>query len=204
MKSFFRLLLLVLLLVACDSDEDLKNQEQVGIEAENENTQNLVAQKTVDLKNRQNFISAIEGEFEGTLTIASTDFKVRVVLIPTLPVVQTQGPKTLDELVFEINNSNVTAEILQWNPSTPSAYVGCVIEKIAPSIDYGKISFASEDCNNSYEVFISDGDKTEDYKSNALKLSKQIKSGEINFIQNINVKMKLKSSAVYQLNLERI
>ncbi len=203
-------------LVACsDSEEALK--EQTGIQtkeeinAQNQNLQEWAQKLEVDLDKRRSFITAVEGEFEGSFSVKETAYMIRLLITPTIPDYDVDRTRTLAELEYELQNLNLNIQIMQWNPNSQLSAVGCVLQNIKPDLKKGIMNLISEGCTNTYQLFLSDepndGDDftDEDILIQSRDLANQIKDGVINYVQDFKGKLRSSTNAmIYNFSLTRI
>lgn len=155
------LLLISAFLWSCGNDEKLiekvQVQSQEAINAENENLEQWGARLNRDLQKQQKFISSIEGEYEGQIINEGETWHIKVRLIPTMPAFDHSRVRTLAELEYELQNQQVDAQILQWDPALQVSSVGCVFEDIRPDFKRGRLDIVSESCPNTYQITLQDG-----------------------------------------------
>lgn len=208
-RNILSLILLVLFVTSCsDGEEGLKEQTLIQtseeIRAQNENQEMWAAKLQSDLKGRRAFIDAIEGEFEGSFLLRNSNFKVRLVISPTIPGYTVDRARTLPELEYELQNLGINIHVVQWNPDTQLSGVSCVIEGVKPNVEKGLIDIITENCKkNTYKFFLADDLSSEnDISIEGQNVANLIKNGQIKYVQAL--KGKLRSNAkVYNLTLER-
>ena len=133
--KLFLLLFMMLSFVGCsDGEEGLKEQtviqSQEEINAQNQNIEEWAQKLQGDLDKRRAFISAVEGEFEGTFSVKESPYMIRVLISPTIPDYDVDRSRTLAELEYELQNLNLNIQIMQWNPDNQLSAVGCVLQDI--------------------------------------------------------------------------
>jgi hypothetical protein len=203
------LTLIVLFTVSCsDGEEGLKEQTFIQtseeIRAQNENQEMWAAKLSSDLKVRRTFIDAIEGEFEGKFELRNSNFKVRIVITPTIPGYEINRTRTLPELEYELQNLGINVHVVQWNPNSDLSGVSCILEDIKPNVDKGIIDLITENCKkNTYKFYLADDLTSEnDASTDGQNVADLVREGKIKFVQVL--KGKLRSNAkVYNLTLER-
>ena len=126
--------------------------------AQNENLAQKSSEMEEDLKVRHRFYQAVKGNYEGTFKTEQGTFKIKLNLVPSLPPYTSDRVRQLDEIVADINNLYLNAQIVQWNPSNSLSAVGCRIENIRPDIVNGTIDIASENCANFYGLWVAQAD----------------------------------------------
>ncbi len=138
-----------------------------------------------DLETRRLFFSALEGTYEGIFSNGDTESNLRIVLTQTLPDYGVDRIKTLQELEYEFQNMAFHVQITSWS-SSRSAF-GCTVENVKPDIKNGVIRVVSNDCPNSYHLFVKD-------RLQAAEASSRILSGDSRDIQELD-------GVVYSKNL---
>ncbi|HAZ13870.1 MAG TPA: hypothetical protein DCY86_13855 [Bdellovibrionales bacterium] len=190
----FLMMLLALFLVACSKGGDERLIEKIGLETESQiaaqNSSNFARGKEVqgDLDRLQTFVRAVEGEYKGDLKLEGIDYKLKVKLIPTRPLTEYSRNRTLEEVLFDYQNLNLTIHIKQWNPKTPLSAVSCVLENFRPDIRKGNFKVITEKCKNIYEFFVTetepalDGQREEDSSSFAAQSVQDGKLSKIDYL----------------------
>jgi len=163
MKTINGILLLIMIaLVSCSGDEELVEKTQVqsqeAINIENQNLELWAARLNEDLKSRQKFISAVEGEYQGQIISEGEVWNIKVRLVPTMPATDHTRVRTLAELEYELQYQQVDAQILQWDPNLQISSVGCIFEDVRPDFKRGRLNIVSESCPNTYQITLQDGD----------------------------------------------
>lgn len=207
--SILSLMLLVFVISSCsDGEEGLKEQTLIQtseeIRAQNENQERWAAKLEKDLKIRRSFIDAIEGEFEGSFFLRNSNFKVRMVITPTIPGYTVDRTRTLPELEYELQNLGINVHVVQWNPNTELSGVSCILEGIKPNVERGVIDLITENCKkNTYRFFLAADLNTEgDIGTEGQNVANLVRNGKIKYVQAL--KGKLRSNAkVYNVTLER-
>ncbi|MCO4794752.1 MAG: hypothetical protein KC493_13620 [Bacteriovoracaceae bacterium] len=207
-KNLFIMVIFILFASCSDGEKGLKEQSFIQtneeIRAQNENQEVWAAKLSADLKVRRTFIDAIEGEFEGSFDLRSSSFKVRLVIIPTIPAYEVNRSRTLSELEYELQNLGINVHVIQWNPDTDLSGVSCILEGIKPNVGKGIIDLITENCKkNTYKFFLAeDLSSDSDIQTEGQNTAALVRSGQIKYVQAL--KGKLRSNArVYNLTLER-
>lgn len=162
MKNYFMTILTLLLIVSCSKGgderlaekESIKSREQV--EAENENQREWAEKMEKDLNQRKHFIQAVEGKFEGDLTVSGIDFNITANMISSIPINFSDRVRTLDEINYELENLTLTVNVKMENPRIPNSGVSCTIEGHRPDIKNGIIKMISDSCKNIFRLSLSD------------------------------------------------
>lgn len=204
------LLLVTLVFVSCgDGEEGLKEQTIIKtkeeIDAQNQNLAQWSEKFENDLSQRRAFVNAVEGEYEGELKVGNSKFRLRLVLIPTIPNYDVDRTRTLAELEYELQNLNLNIQVMQWNPETQLSAVGCVIENIKPDLMKGLLNLISENCSNTYQIFLAEDDSDDsDISVQSISVVQMIKDGRIDYVQVLKGKLRSSTNArVYDFSLNR-
>lgn len=208
-------LMLALILLGCDNEEVLKEQTAIQateqIEAQNRNTIEWSTRLASDLEKRRGFIDAVEGEFEGDVDLDPSisngvTYRIRLILTPTIPGYEVDRTKTLAELEYELQNLNLNVQVTQWNPELDLSAVGCIIENVKPDLVRGVINLVSENCNNSYQIFLSEGrGDASGFMAMGTYVASLVEEGGIDYIQSFNGKLRSSNNArMLTFNLDRI
>ena len=114
-----------------------------AVEEENKNIEAWAAQMEEDLQTRLYFYHAMAGTYEGDYLIEGERFKVRLTLVPTLPVYQPDRIRRLEEITDDLTKLYLSAFIVEWDPETRST-LGCSFENLRPDLNSGEIYLVSE------------------------------------------------------------
>ncbi len=214
--KLFLLLFMMLSFVGCsDGEEGLKEQtviqSQEEINAQNQNIEEWAQKLQGDLDKRRAFISAVEGEFEGTFSVKESPYMIRVLISPTIPDYDVDRSRTLAELEYELQNLNLNIQIMQWNPDNQLSAVGCVLQDIKPDLKKGILNLISEGCSNTFQIFLSEeqGDEDEieeqDISIQSRNMADHIRNGTVDYVQDFKGKLRSSSNAmIYSFSLTRI
>ncbi len=164
MKYFIMLLAISVGLVACDqkgstdSTKERAAAEQEGAnKVDNENLAKKAEKMEKDLADRHRFYQSIEGEYEGTLRVDTTSYKIKFTFARSIPAYTGNRVRQLSEIENDLNNLYFHMQVVQWHPDDSSTAVGCRVAGIRPDMDAGTLTVASSDCPNLYSVFLSQG-----------------------------------------------
>lgn len=156
------LLSTLIMLTGCDTNKSqdkikeiagLQSHQQVN--AENEYLETRAAELEKDLSRRHLFYQAVRGTYEGVLQSHSEEnFKIRLVLVPSLPLYVPKRLRALEEIIDDLENLYFNIQVVQWNTQDGRGAVGCRVEKVRPDLIRGTLSIASESCPNFYEIQI--------------------------------------------------
>lgn len=198
MKTINGILLLTMLgLVACGGDEKLVEKTQVqsqeAINIENQNIERWAARLNEDLQKQQKFIGAIEGEYQGQIISEGEVWNIKVRLVPTMPAFDHTRVRTLAELEYELQNQQVDAQILQWDPNLQISSVGCIFEDIRPDFKRGRLDIVSESCPNTYQITLQDGDN--DDRLLGAAVSNLIEEDRIDMVETLQGRLQSNGNA---------
>lgn len=177
----FQKLLLTLLtlgLFACadqsvDKYKERAEAEQEGsTKVENEALAEKAKAMERDLTSRHAFYGALEGEYEGSLTVDDEVFKIKLVFARSILPYTENRVRQLSEIENDLNNLYFHMQVVQWHPADPASAVGCRVSGLRPSMNEGTLTVASPDCPNLYSMFLSEG--TELIQADALQMAKII------------------------------
>lgn len=210
------IVLLSLSLMACsDGEEGLKEQTEIQtieeINAQNKNLKDWSEKLESDLRKRRAFVSAVEGEFQGTFVTEDSNYSLRILITPTLPYYETERTRTLEEIEYELQNLNLNLQVTQWVTETELTVGGCVFQEIRPDLNRGLLNLISEDCSNTYQLFLEDSLLSAkslhqvDVLQNSNDLAKKIKDGLVERVDFLNGKIRSNNNwRVKEFWLERI
>ncbi|MEW6057107.1 MAG: hypothetical protein AB1540_10875 [Bdellovibrionota bacterium] len=116
-----------------------------------------VQEMEADLAKRHAFYSAAAGTYEGSFKISSTDYKIRLTFVPSLPPYTANRIRTIEEVTSDLTNLYFNVQVVQWNPKNNLSSVGCRIQSVRPDLVNGKINIASESCPNFFALELFDG-----------------------------------------------
>jgi len=210
MKSNLLILfLLAIALTSCGNGEDaLKEQTNIqtqeAIKADNENREMWSARLAGDLSKRRSFISAIEGEFEGQFLVKESSYMIRLMITSTIPDYEINRTRTIAELEYELQNLNLNIQIMQWNPEAQRSAVGCVLENVKPDFKKGILNLISENCSNTYRMFLSNNDDEVNIKAESQNIANSIRDGKIDFVRSFKGILRSSTNAeIYNFSLSR-
>lgn len=183
-----------------------KAGSEAAISAENDNLAAKARAMEADLTRLQRFYQAVKGTFEGTLDTENGSYKVKIVLVPSLPPYTTDRVRQLDEIVSDLNNLHLKVQIVQWHPSNPLSAVGCRVENIKPDTVNGEITIASENCPNLYALTIAaDGvSSPTDSSTDAESLAQAVLTGSVGNVNSIQGEVHpTTNAAIYPMIVRR-
>ncbi len=190
--------------------EKARIEGQAGAEsalsAENENLASKARAMEADLARLHRFYQAVKGTFEGTLTTEAGDYKIKIILTPSLPPYITDRVRQLDEIVSDLNNLHLKVQVVQWHPSNALSAVGCRVENIKADTINGEVVIASENCSNLYALTIAaDGvSSATDASTDSAALSSAILTGGVEAVNTIRGEVHpTTNAAVYTLVVRR-
>lgn len=203
------LVLAMLGLVSCGSDEKLVEKTQVqsqeAINVENQNLERWAARLNEDLRKQQKFIAAVEGEYQGQIISEGEVWNIKVRLIPTMPAFDHARVRTLTELEYELQNQQVNAQILQWDPNLQISSVGCIFEDVRPDFKRGRLDIVSEACPNTYQITLQDGASDDDDRLLGAAVSNMIDEDRIDYVETLQGRMQSNGNAQSVFfNLQRV
>lgn len=130
--------------------EKAKLEGRAGFEGQVDSQNQRAREVEKDLERKFALYSAFEGSYEGVLQTERGDFLVRMTLVPNLSKMKVNRPRTLEEIVYDLNTLAMNTQILQWRPDSPQSAIGCMINQVRP--DFGRLylSIAAESCPSLY------------------------------------------------------
>ncbi|MBI2521877.1 MAG: hypothetical protein HYV97_15785 [Bdellovibrio sp.] len=187
---------------------DIQAQEAArnGIAAEREYVDSKARAAEVDLERRQRFYQAVAGTYEGSIAggnigingNSKNNFKIRLTLVPSLPrYVPKDRVRTWEEVTADLTGLFFKVQILQWNPESDYAAVGCVVDNVRPDIVNGVINIASEGCANIYNIQIAEENSAENEVDAIMSahMAEAIIDGKLESVTQIQGKMRPSSNA---------
>lgn len=215
MKFFLNSILCLCLLACSNGEQGLREQTIIQtkeeIDAQNKNLQEWSEKLELDLQKRRAFIGAVEGEFQGSFSVGDTIYSIRSYISPTIPDYEVDRTRSLEELEFELQNLNLNIQIIQWVPETQLAVGGCIFEEIKPDLRKGVVNLISENCSNTYQLYLSEKLYTETnygptpLEAHSARLAQKIKNGNFESVDRFEGKIRSSmSSRVIHFWMERI
>lgn len=178
-------ILLIFCITACEQPNDRikeiagvegQAQAQAQVRAENENLTRLAQEMEKDLSLRHRFYQAIKGIYEGTIASEETTYRIRVTLVPTVVPYLFERIRRLDEIVYDLNNLNMNAQVVLWNQAELRSAVGCQSQAIRADLKTGEFAVASEGCPNFYMFYLASPNHEDLQKS--INIASAIRSGQ--------------------------
>lgn len=195
---------LLILLTACgNNDKRLKQKSRTERESqmivENQGLAKKAEAMENDLAKRHRFYQAVKGIYEGTIDTNVGSFNIRITLSPSIAPISTTRVRQLEEIASDLNNLTLNTQVVQWDPSSPYASVGCPGTSVKPDIENGEIIIPSSDaCKNLYMIKITDREfvgTALQNSENARQLSKQILRGDLRRIDSLGGSIQPSSTA---------
>lgn len=155
------MILFAISLVSCGND-DKRLKEKTRMEGEtltsveNNNLAAKAAAMEKDLTRRHRFYQAVKGNYEGEIDSNLGSFKIRITLTPSLPPLQVDRIRQLNEIEFDLNNLMLNTQVVIWDPGSSSSAVGCRISNVRPNIETGELTLSDESCPNLYRIKVFD------------------------------------------------
>jgi hypothetical protein len=200
--------LLALVLFACNDDGEERLAERARIEgqgtaaAEVESLRRRATEMEADLASRQAFYQKVRGTYEGNLSTDVGTFRVRLILVPSVPPYRSDRIRTLEEITADLTNLSFTAQVIQWNPQVSLSAVGCRVDSIRPDLTTGEFNIASRDCPNLYTIHLSSGSLDEQGISK--RIADEIREGKVESVSALSGRMyPTTSSSVYEFHAVR-
>ncbi|MGE4234106.1 MAG: hypothetical protein AB7F43_12330 [Bacteriovoracia bacterium] len=213
-------LILCILFVGCQGNERLSEKASIEgkasadaqIAAENENQAKRSAEMESDLALRHNFYQAVKGTYEGGMVLEEAEttgkpddqkeeFKIRLLLVPSLPRYNAKRVRRLEEIASDLNTLSLNVQIIQWNPKNKLSAVGCRIENVRPDIVSGEINIASANCPNAFRLRLADTANLRNSETVAL----DAKDGRISSVSDLEGEvLPSTNAAVYKLSAKRV
>ncbi len=193
-KKIFIFVCLIGLVGCGDSKEDyqqsLAEQEQISsqqqIEAARIEQERKAGEMEKYLNKRKVFIQAIEGEFSGDLSIESSEFRISLEIIPSLPIEFHDRVRQLEEIAFEIENLSLNLKIKMENPKVPNSATSCNIVNYKPNLEKGIINVITNECKNVFKFILSDTQNQlnlQQVYGDAIQVSRSVISGDIEIVE---------------------
>ncbi len=200
--------LIIFVLSACQGDERLSEvsttQTEAQINVENRDREMKARAMEMDLKRRQRFYQALKGRYEGTFKSDIGIINVRMTFSPSLPSVDIERARQLDEIVYDLNNLYLNVNIIQWVDDDPTMAVGCNISQVRPNIMDGEVIISSESCPNFYRLEISELARSSITPDETKQIVQDIASGNRNQIESVSGEIQTSTAAtIYAFKLIR-
>lgn len=150
-----------------------------------------------DLLLKEKFFRAVTGTYVGSFKTEVGELQVKLKLIPSLPIFKTGRVRSLEEIVFELNNLHFNVQVVHWNASNNLSASGCVFSGIKPNLENGQINIAADNCLNVYWVSVAEKaftseqilKKPDEVENQAEAIAHAILSGDNYEVENLAVKM---------------
>jgi hypothetical protein len=195
MKKITLLLIMCFGFSACDntsSSDATKDRARAerGAETdiENENLAKKSKMMEEDLKRRYRFFSGVENHYEGKFLIGKDQYQLKMTLVPTLRIVNSDRVRTLEEIQDDLNNLAFTVQTATWYVKDNVGISGCVFEKSKPDLATGVLHLASETCPNRFIVTLTTlSTKSEDRLNTSAILARDLLNGNTDFADYLHV-----------------
>lgn len=162
-------------LSGCQDDVD-RLKARTAIESRESADREIEAQKAFldaqaqemekDLARRHRFYQAVSGTFEGKAFAPesgiSRDWRVRILISPTLEPYRTDRIRRPEEVAFDLNNLALSVHLLMWTGTKSpegdfsETATGCIFVGIRPSLESGAIHLKGPDCTFSTSIYLSE------------------------------------------------
>lgn len=195
MKKTLILIAICLGFSACDNKsspdaakERARAEQETGRDIENENQAKKSKVMEEDLKRRYRFFKGVENNYNGQFLIGKDKYQLKMTLVPTIRIIDSDRVRTLDEVQSDINNLAFTVQTATWYIKDNFAVGGCIFERVKPDIVTGIIHLASENCPNSFVVTLTSPEtKADDRLNTSAILARDIINGNIELNDYLSV-----------------
>ncbi|MBL7664636.1 MAG: hypothetical protein JNM93_05840 [Bacteriovoracaceae bacterium] len=198
MKKILCLIIILPSLIACNKNDD-RLKEKTTLESEyattsqlrveNENLADKAEKMEQDLTKRHRFYKAIKGSYEGDISTNQGTFNIRITLTPSLAPIPVNRTRQLEEIVSDLNNLSLNAQVIQWDPNNTNSAVGCRMSGIRPDIIKGELAISTESCPNLYLIKITERGFFSSATENAevaARVANEILNGDIFEVDSIS------------------
>lgn len=195
MKYTVILAAIALAVIGCDKPSSDGTVERARAEAEagkdvtNENLAQRAEQAEAQLRRRYRFYDAIAHEFRGSFQLNGNTYSARLDFSSTLPFVDDERVRTLEEIQYDLNNLLLNLQINMVKPSNGTPLLSCSFAGIRPDIENGEINFLSPQCNIAFTVSLGS-------PSSARGIAQNLLAGRRRSVNQITVQVASRLSAV--------
>lgn len=189
MKNLALGMMTLLLFAACDgksidgTKERASAESEASREVENNNQAKKAERMEADLSARHRYYAAIEGKFEGDVSVNGEDYKMRVTLVRSIPPYSGERVRQLSEIESDLNNLYYNVQIVQWDPADTNTAVGCRLSQVRPNFSRGMITINGNDCPSAYTFYLSKDGRAEGTKENQAKdISDSVTNGQTKLV----------------------
>lgn len=207
-------LVTMLFITACDkagdadsTKERAKAEQEAGNDVENSNLAAKAKKMEADLSARHHFYSAIEGQYQGDVSVDGEKYSIKFNILRSIPAYTGDRVRQLSEIETDLNNLYFHIQVVQWHPEDSSSAVGCRISQIRPNMDKGTLAIASNDCPNLYSLFLSSKVNSENLtvEEMAKSIAISIRSQNIHSVEAITGTVQPSSNAnTYSFSAKKI
>ena len=181
--------------------------EQEGAnKVENENLAKKAEAMEQDLAKRHAFYGALEGDYQGGMTVDGENFKIKFTFARSIPPFTGNRVRQLSEIESDLNNLYFYMQVVQWHPDDQSTAVGCRVTGVRPNMDDGTLTVASTDCPNLYTILLSEGGKNafNDRVAKAKSVAKKVKDLSLKTVPNlVGVVQPTSNAAKYYFSVQK-
>ncbi len=198
MKKTICLFAIFSTLIACSKNDD-RLKEKAALESESSTTSqvrvendNLAAKAEKmeqDLAKRHRFYQAVKGSYEGDIRTSLGTFNIRITLTPSLAPTPVNRVRQLEEIASDLNNLNLNAQVVQWDPNNTNSAVGCRMSGVKADIVKGELAISTESCPNLYLIKITERGFSASSSENAevaARVTRQVLNGDILEVDSIS------------------
>lgn len=186
MKSVIVGMLGLLVLAGCDgksvdgTKERASAESEASRDVENTNQGKKAEKMEADLTARHRYYGAIEGKFEGEVSVQGEPYKMRVTLLRSIPPYTGERVRQLSEIESDLNGLYYNVHIVQWDPADTNTAVGCRVSQVRPNFKRGIISINSSECPSAYTFYLSKEGKAEGTsEGQASEISEKVSDGQL-------------------------
>lgn len=186
--KYLIIFLIPLLFVSCDQKSSMDNtkeraaaEQEANTKVENENLAKKAQKMEEELAERHYFYNALEGEYQGSVTVGRDTYNIALTFIRSIPPYLGDRIRQLSEIENDLNNLYFHIQVVQWHSSDQSTAVGCRVSGVRPNMMDGKLAIASTDCPNLYSIFLAENSTAarKEASGEAKKTAEKIKQKKI-------------------------
>lgn len=182
------------LIAACEKTGTLEStkqkaqaEQEAGKDVDNRNLEEKAKKMEAELANRHNYYSALVGTYEGDVKVENEIYKIKLIISKSIPPYSGDRVRQLSEIENDLINLNLILQIVQWHPADVNTGVGCRIGQVKPNSDRGLITVASQECPNSYAIYLSEKEVRglEDKENIAERIAQLIKANSLSQVEGL-------------------